>query len=74
LLREWIEFGAPLAVGEDVRQLNKIGETKMAMEKKLLASKKTAPATKSNTAKSKVDTSKPSAGKVVAARSVFQKP
>ena len=31
----------------------------MAMEKKSLASKKTAPATKSNTAKSKVDTSKP---------------
>jgi hypothetical protein len=46
----------------------------MAMEKKSLASKKTAPATKSNTAKSKVDTTKPAAGKVVAARSVFQKP
>jgi hypothetical protein len=45
----------------------------MAMEKKSLASKKTAPATKSNTAKSKVDTSKPSAGKVVAARTPFQK-
>jgi hypothetical protein len=45
----------------------------MAMEKKSLANKKT-PATKSNTAKSKVDTSKPSAGKVVAARNVFQKP
>jgi hypothetical protein len=46
----------------------------MAMEKKSLASKKTGPATKSNTAKSKVDTSKPAAAKVVAARSQFQKP
>jgi hypothetical protein len=46
----------------------------MAMEKKSLGSKKTVPATKSNNAKSKVDTSKPSAGKVVAARTVFQKP
>jgi hypothetical protein len=44
------------------------------MEKKSLASKKTAPATKSKTAKSKVDTSKPAAGKVVAARSGFQRP
>ncbi len=39
----------------------------MAMEKKTLNSKKTAPATKSNTTK-KVDTSKPSASKVVAPR------
>jgi hypothetical protein len=46
----------------------------MAMEKKSLASKKTAPATKSNTAKSKLDTSKPAASKVVAARNTFQKP
>jgi hypothetical protein len=46
----------------------------MAMEKKSLVSKKTAPATKSNTAKSKLDTSKPAAGKVVAARAGFQKP
>jgi hypothetical protein len=40
----------------------------MAMEKKSLASKKTTPAAKSKTAKSKVDTSKPASGKVVAAR------
>jgi len=46
----------------------------MAMEKKSLASKKTAPATKGNTAKSKLDTSKPAASKVVAARNIFQKP
>jgi hypothetical protein len=46
----------------------------MAMEKKSLASKKPVPATKSNTAKSKVDTSKPAAGKVIAARNTFQKP
>ena len=46
----------------------------MAMEKKSLANKKTAPSTKSNTAKSKVDTSKPLAGKVVAARISIQKP
>ncbi len=40
----------------------------MAMEKKSLVSKKPAPATKSNSTKSKVDTSKPAASKVVAAR------
>ncbi len=40
----------------------------MAMEKKSLISKKPAPATKSNSTKSKVDTSKPAASKVVAAR------
>ena len=40
----------------------------MAMEKKSLVSKKTAPATKSNSTK-KVDTSKPAASKVVAAKS-----
>jgi hypothetical protein len=39
----------------------------MAIEKKTLNSKKTAPATKSNTTK-KVDTSKPETSKVVAAR------
>jgi hypothetical protein len=39
----------------------------MAMEKKSLAGKKTAPATKSKSTK-KVDTSKPAASKVVAAR------
>ncbi len=38
------------------------------MEKKSLVGKKTAPATKSNSAKSKVDTKKPAASKVVAAR------
>lgn len=39
----------------------------MAMEKKSLVSKKTAPATKSKSTK-KVDTSKPAASKVVAAK------
>jgi hypothetical protein len=38
------------------------------VEKKSLVGKKTAPATKSNSAKSKVDTKKPAASKVVAAR------
>ena len=42
----------------------------MAMEKKSLVSKKTAPATKSNSTKSKIDTSKPAASKVVAASPV----
>jgi hypothetical protein len=41
----------------------------MVMEKKSLVSKKTAPATKSKSTK-KVDTTKPSASKVVAARAV----
>lgn len=45
----------------------------MAMEKKSL-SKKAAPATQGKSAKSKVDTSKPAASKVVAAKSSFQKP
>jgi hypothetical protein len=40
----------------------------MAMEKKSLVSKKTAPVSKSNSTKSKIDTSKPAASKVVAAR------
>ena len=39
----------------------------MAMEKKSLVSKKTATPTKGKTTKSKVDTSKPAASKVVAA-------
>jgi hypothetical protein len=39
----------------------------MAMEKKSLVSKKTAPASKSKSTKSKVDTGKPAASKVVAA-------
>jgi len=39
----------------------------MAMEKKSLVSKKTAPVSK-NSSKSKIDTSKPAASKVVAAR------
>jgi hypothetical protein len=42
------------------------------MEKKSLVSKKTAPATKCNSSK-KADTSKPSASKVVTARSVVGK-
>jgi hypothetical protein len=45
----------------------------MAMEKKSLTSKKTATPTKSKGAKSKVDTGKPAASKVVAARELFQK-
>ncbi len=40
----------------------------MAMEKKALVSKKTAPVRKGNSTKSKIETSKPAAGKVVAAR------
>ena len=39
----------------------------MAMEKKSLVSKKASTATKGKTTKSKVDTSKPAASKVVAA-------
>jgi hypothetical protein len=39
----------------------------MAIEKKSLNTKKTAPATKSKATKAKVDTKKPAAGKVVAA-------
>jgi hypothetical protein len=46
----------------------------MAMEKKSLVGKKAAPATKGNSAKSKVDTSKPAASKVVAARGLTSKP
>jgi len=41
----------------------------MAMEKKSLVSKRTAPATKGNSGK-KADASKPAASKVVSARSV----
>lgn len=41
----------------------------MAMEKKSLGGKKTAPVTKSKSTK-KVDTSKPAASKVVAARNL----
>jgi hypothetical protein len=40
----------------------------MAMEKKSLVSKKASTPTKSKSVKSKVDTSKPAASKVVAAR------
>jgi hypothetical protein len=40
----------------------------MAMEKKSLVGKKTATSTKKKGTKSKVDTSKPAASKVVAAR------
>ena len=45
----------------------------MAMEKKSLVGKKNAPATKSNSTK-RVDTSKPAASKVVAARGTTSKP
>ena len=61
------EFGHGIALGSCVKQLNKTGDITMAMEKKSLVSKKTAtPAGKST--KSKIDTSKPAASKVVAAR------
>jgi hypothetical protein len=46
----------------------------MAMEKKSLVGKKATPATKSNSAKSKLDTSKPAASKVVAAKQFIGKP
>ncbi len=42
----------------------------MAMEKKSLVSKKTVTPTKSKSAKSKVDTGKPAASKVVAAMKI----
>jgi hypothetical protein len=42
------------------------------MEKKSLVGKKTAPATKSNSAKSKIDTKKPAVSKVVAPRATFK--
>jgi hypothetical protein len=64
------EFGHPLALGYCIKQFNQnLEKQQMAMEKKSLVNKKTAPATKSNSTKSKVDTSKPAASKVVAARS-----
>jgi hypothetical protein len=44
----------------------------MAMKKKSLVSKKTAPATKRNSSK-KADTTKPAASKVVSARSMAGK-
>jgi hypothetical protein len=43
----------------------------MAIEKKSLNAKKTAPATNSKATKAKVDTKKPAADKVVAARMKF---
>jgi hypothetical protein len=46
----------------------------MAIEKKSLGSKKAVPTTKSKSTKSKVDTSKPAASKVVAAMSFGGKP
>lgn len=42
----------------------------MAMEKKSLVSKKASTATKGKTTKSKVDTSKPAASKVVSAKPI----
>jgi hypothetical protein len=63
------EFGHPLALGYCIKQFNQnLEKRQMAMEKKSLVNKKTAPATKNNSTKSKVDTSKPAASKVVAAR------
>ena len=47
---------------------SKPGEPHNGYGKEILVSKKTAPTTKSNSAKAKVDTSKPAASKVVAAR------
>ncbi len=46
----------------------------MAMEKKSLVGKKTAPVSKSKSTKSKVDISKPATSKVVAARGANGKP
>jgi hypothetical protein len=51
-------------------QIKKTGETRMAMEKKSLVSKKTAAPTKSKSVKSEVDTRKPAATKVVSASSI----
>jgi hypothetical protein len=48
----------------------KTGDPKMAMEKKSLVGKKTTIPTKSKSTKSKVDTAKPVASKVVAASSL----
>jgi hypothetical protein len=62
------EFGHLVALRCYVKQLNKTGDTTMVMEKKSIVSKKTAPASKGNSKKSKIDTSKPAASKVVAAR------
>jgi hypothetical protein len=62
------EFGHLIALPGCVKQLNKTGDTTMVMEKKSIVSKKTAPASKGNSKKSKIDTSKPAASKVVAAR------
>jgi hypothetical protein len=62
------EFGHPLALGYCIKHFNQsLEKQQMAMEKKSLVNKKTAPATKSNSTRSKVDTSKPAASKVVAA-------
>ena len=63
-----MEFGHLLAPRYCVKQLNKTGDTTMAMEKKSLVSKKTATPTKGKVTKSKIDTSKPAASKVVAAK------
>jgi hypothetical protein len=46
----------------------------MAIEKKSLASKKTAPVSKSKSTKSKVDTNKPAASKVVSAKHITTGP
>ena len=62
---EGAEFGHLFALSYRVKQLNKTGDTTMAMEKKSL--KKTATPTKGKSTKSKIDTSKPAASKVVAA-------
>jgi hypothetical protein len=57
-----------LALRESVKQLNKNWRLRMAMEKKSLISKKATTPSKSKSTKSKVDTAKPAASKVVAAR------
>jgi hypothetical protein len=62
------EFGHLVALRCYVKQLNKTGDTTMAMEKKSLVGKKTAAPTKGKSTKSKVDTNKPAASKVVAAK------
>jgi hypothetical protein len=66
-LPDLAEFGRSLAPGDGVKQLNKHGETTMAMEKKSLVSKKPATPAK-NKSKKPVDTSKPATSKVVAAK------
>jgi hypothetical protein len=74
-LADRAEFGHAFALGSPVKQFKskKPEKTTMAMEKKSLVSKKTAAPTKSKSVKSKVDTSKPAATKVVSASNLKNK-